>query len=46
MKISKACWKKSSGIAHQLHGAIGMTHEHQLHHVSKKTMGMERRLRK
>ena len=35
MNISKASGKVS-GIAHQLHGAIGMTHEHQLHHVSRR----------
>lgn len=35
MKISEAAGKVAS-IAHQLHGAIGMTHEHQLHQVTRR----------
>lgn len=35
MKISEAAGKVAS-IAHQLHGAIGMTHEHQLHQFSRR----------
>lgn len=35
MKISETAGEISR-IAHQLHGAIGMTHEHQLHQVSRR----------
>lgn len=35
MKVSEAAGKVSA-IAHQLHGAIGMTHEHQLHQLSRR----------
>lgn len=35
MKISEAAGTVA-GIAHQLHGAIGMTHEHQLHQVTRR----------
>ena len=35
MKISEAAGTVT-GIAHQLHGAIGMTHEHQLHQVTRR----------
>ncbi|WP_017379069.1 acyl-CoA dehydrogenase family protein [Paenisporosarcina sp. TG-14] len=35
MKISESAGIVA-GIAHQLHGAIGMTHEHQLHQLSRR----------
>ena len=35
MKISEAAGTVA-GIAHQLHGAIGMTHEHQLHQLTRR----------
>lgn len=35
MKISEAAGTVA-GIAHQLHGAIGMTHEHELHQVTRR----------
>lgn len=35
MKISEAAGTVA-GIAHQLHGAIGMTHEHQLHQSTRR----------
>ncbi|RNF40192.1 acyl-CoA dehydrogenase [Planococcus salinus] len=35
MKISEAAGTVA-GISHQLHGAIGMTHEHQLHQVTRR----------
>ena len=35
MKVSEAAGKVA-GIAHQLHGGIGMTHEHQLHQLSRR----------